>query len=159
MKKNKKLFLLLTLTPFLGYLSSCSQSDTIIFANYQSYMNPDVMDKASAITNNNISFVSFEGDDEVQRKFANYYDVAIPSSCQAIKLLSQHLLDKINYPMFGIAGIDNGNDLKNLLNASTKKAVDIIDTYVDGHLHWNLIEPGATNPTILDFAIPYFLQD
>jgi spermidine/putrescine-binding protein len=93
-------FAIVGVVPTTLLLSSCSNSSCIIFANFESYMSPDVMDRAKANTNTPVQFVWCSTNEEIQSKFSRYYDVAIPSSYEVIPLMQSGQLLPIDYSKF-----------------------------------------------------------
>jgi spermidine/putrescine-binding protein len=125
--------------PMVSLLTSCSNSNDIIFANFESYMNPDVMDRVQGEAPT--QFISYGTNEELQSKFDRYYDISIPSSYEAIPLMRQGSLLPIDYSRFAsiqqlyndgiIASIpQSGNDMKTsgLLTNAVVSAINKIDT-------------------------------
>lgn len=136
-------------------LSNCSNAfnPTIQFANFESYMSQDLINNLSH--NYNIQFPYYTTNEVIETKFADYYDIAIPSCYQMLVLQQKGMLEKINWSLFGIKNINNAQQAKSLFNE------ELIDTINDWVIKWttdpkhNFKEP-INN--ILDYCIPYFAQ-
>lgn len=147
-----KISSILSIVPIV---SSCS-SDKIVFANYESYMSEDVMRDLQS--KNNIVFLPYETNEEIENKFSGYYDVAVPSTYEVIKLHKKGLLEKIDWSLFNI--VANGNKITNGIEALNSKIFsEAIVELVKG-LDKEYQASGAidSNESILDYGIPYFLQ-
>lgn len=184
MHNKKKLPLLIFFSlPTIGLpmiLSSCSSSG-IVIANFESYMSNDVVDglKHDHDIKSSLNFLYYATNEDIETKFNKYYDIAIPSSYEAISLLQKNQLARIDWTQFKdndgnrLKQIDqssgsltasliaNGKDAETLFSATAKEIIEQANQYIN-RLNlpleiWNPSENGKNS--ILDYAIPYFLQD
>lgn len=139
-------------------LSSCSNSNGIVVANFESYMSTDLMNEITK--QYDTQFLYYGTNEDIESKFQKNYDVAIPSTYEVITLLQKGLLGRIDWKLFGLKDTE-GNDIKNgtdalcLFSDSAKAVIEsVTKNYPD------LFHPDDPNdPTnLLDYAIPYFLQ-
>lgn len=171
---NKKIFPLMVLfalpaicLPFV--LTSCS-NNKIVIANFESYMSDDVIDKLKHDKDikSSLKFLYYATNEDIETKFKRYYDIAIPSSYEAISLLKNDQLAKIDWAQFSpIFQLDdsgtittnivtNGKEAETLFSATAKKMIDEENQFID---NLNLKDWIKGESSILDYAIPYFLQD
>jgi spermidine/putrescine-binding protein len=129
-------FAIVGVFPTTLLLSSCSNNSGIIFANFESYMCPDVMDRVKTNTNTPVQFVWCSTNEEIHSKFSHYYDVAIPSSYEVIPLMQSGELLPIDYSKFpSIQKLGtlptpcHGSDMlsSGLLSNTVKAAIQTID--------------------------------
>lgn len=107
---------------------------------------------------NNIAFLPYETNEEIENKFSGYYDVAVPSTYEVMKLKKQNELEKIDWSLFEITSegkkITNGQQAleSKIFSKTVKKLISGLDDKYkqDGSLN--------ENESILDYGIPYFLQ-
>ncbi len=135
--------------------NSCT-SNKIVFANYESYMSEDVMHNLQS--KYNIAFLPYETNEEIENKFSGYYDVAVPSTYEVIKLKKQNQLEKINWDLFNL--IVDGKKIKSGKEALQSGVFsEAVCTLIDG-LDEEYIKNGSldNDESILDYGIPYFLQ-
>ncbi|GMO13222.1 MAG: hypothetical protein Ta2E_02100 [Mycoplasmoidaceae bacterium] len=92
-------------TPLLA-LTACSKSDKVVFANYESYFSNDLTRKYQ----DKISFLYFSNDGDIRNKFRNSYDIAIPSSSESLRYMSDNWLAKIDWTAFGKIAKENYPD-------------------------------------------------
>jgi spermidine/putrescine-binding protein len=100
--RNKKISPLLVLlgSPIICLpmvLTSCG-GNTINVANFESYMSDDVIDslKHDHDITSSLKFLYYATNEDIETKFKKYYDIAIPSSYEAISLLQKNRLAKID---------------------------------------------------------------
>jgi spermidine/putrescine-binding protein len=74
-------------------ITSCSQSG-IIFANFESYMSDKLIDKLHEQAP--IRFVNYSTNEDISAKFANSYDIAVPSTYMVLELIKQGLCGKLD---------------------------------------------------------------
>lgn len=142
------------MTFFVPLLTSCSNNGSITVANFESYMSPQLMNKIRSQIGSSLSYVYYGTNEDIEMKFDRYYDVAIPSTYEVINLLNGDELLKIDWPKFAIPGVNNADDAYALLFSDTTKAyLDNVNSYVENTF------PQWSNFNILNYAIPYFLQD
>lgn len=127
-------------------LSSCSNNNQIIWANFESYMSPYVMDEAQA--NHNVKFQVYSNNEDILNKFENYYDLATPSTYTVIELYERDLLAEIDWNKLTNGIYKTADEALNLFSDSVQKAVTSYDIDGDGK-----------NDNLLKYGIPYFLQD
>lgn len=154
MKKIFKLSsILFVATPLVGS-TACSNNE-LIFANFESYMSPDLIESARGQFG--AKFINYSTNEEIMSKFTNYYDVAVPSSYEMMNMLEKNILQKIQWEKFELhknptESIKNGTDALELLTDTVQNL--IINQSTD-LIHKGLLKPGEN---ILDYGIPYFLQ-
>jgi len=66
-------------------LTSCANNNMIVLANFESYMNSDLIDKYGG----KVNFLYYQTNEEIESKFKGYYDLAIPSTYEVITLLEK----------------------------------------------------------------------
>lgn len=132
-------------------LTSCSSDNKIVLANFESYMSSDLIDKYD----NDVTFLYYQTNEEIQSKYHRYYDLAIPSTYEVISLIENKWVQKIDWSWFNLH--DNNDNLitngEKALNLFTKPIQDIITSTTT--VYANLFNPGEN---LLDYCIPYFLQ-
>ena len=94
--------------------TSCG-SERIVFANSESYMSDEVMQNLR-IKHPNISFLPYETNEEIENKFAKYYDFAVPSTYELLNLKRNDQLAKIDWTKFNIKKED-GSIIRNGIDA------------------------------------------
>jgi spermidine/putrescine-binding protein len=72
------------ITPLL--LTGCGSSG-IVFADYESYISPDLIDRLHSEYGTNMMYYSTNED--IQAKFKNSYDIAIPSTYTILEMIPQ----------------------------------------------------------------------
>lgn len=138
-------------------LTSCSNANSIIFANFESYMSTDLM--KSMTKKYNARFLYYATNEEIEIKFTKNYDLAVPSTYELISLLQKNELMRIEWNKFNLSYKDisgsshlitNGTEALNLFTDNIQKIIKVESN------KYNDILPENTN--LLDFGIPYFLQ-
>jgi spermidine/putrescine-binding protein len=74
-------------------LASCS-SNGIVLANFESYMAPDLMDRLHS--EHSINFINYSTNEDILAKFANSYDIAVPSTYSVLELIKDGLCGEID---------------------------------------------------------------
>lgn len=138
-------------------LTSCSSSNNFYLANFESYMSQDLMETIKSDFNN-VQYKFYGTNENLERSFDRNYDVAVPSTYLVAKMVEEGKLEKIDWESFGLTYTDeqqnehavtDGNSAKNLFVPDVAKIVDdIYDIKVDGK-----------KVSLLDYGVPYFLQD
>lgn len=171
--------LILLVSPIIcvpTFLSSCSNSG-IVIANFESYMSDEVMDglKQDEDINSPLKFLYYATNEDIETKFKRYYDIAVPTTYEVISLLMKNQLERIDWTKFNLNQIDgndeitespitNGEEAESLFTPTAKVILGLSTTYMNTESNW----PGGVFPewfssssyhNILDYAIPYFLQD
>jgi spermidine/putrescine-binding protein len=82
-------------------LTSCGETG-IVLANYEGYMSPDLIDRLRSVNGSSVSYVSYSTNEDIQAKFKNSYDVAIPSTYMVLELIEEGQLAKLDYSKFNI---------------------------------------------------------
>ena len=130
-------------------LTSCSGDNKIVLANFESYMSSDLIDKYD----NDVTFLYYQTNEEIQSKYHRYYDLAIPSTYEVISLMENKWVQKIDWSIFDLHDHD-GNPITNsteALSLFTEPIQDIIKRITT--VYANLFNPGEN---LLDYCIPYF---
>ncbi|MBQ0045381.1 MAG: hypothetical protein KBS35_00625 [Mycoplasma sp.] len=132
--------------PFmLTSISSCAPSKKIQFANFESYMNNDLMSHLEDTYD--VQFQWFTVTEMIETKFRDTYDVAIPCGYELVKLYKKGWLQKIDWNRL-IPGLTNPLDLYaepaqiaiNQMNDSFRQIL------------------GENDFNVLDYGVPYFDQ-
>lgn len=159
MRRNKLTKLLLSLAPLASlatvFLPSCSYGN-IVVANFESYMSQDLMDQLK--DDYQCQFLYYDTNETIETKFEKNYDIAIPSSYEAMILKKKGQLQQIDWSKFEMkdpttgAEITNAKQAKGLFTDTINDVLDAQDKYYqeEGYLD--------SNETVLDYCIPYFLQ-
>ena len=155
MQIKKFLPILLIISPSCYLNTGCMNENEIIFANFESYMSINLIRQYQ----NEAQFIYYGTNEEIQTKFKQNYDVAIPTTYEAIDLLSQNLLEKIDWSLFNLTNenselITNGHEaevlftdeINNIMNSMTEYCKEKMPEYF------------SNNETLYDYCIPYFLQ-
>ena len=151
---KKRLFKLLTFSSVAvgcaPLFSGCVNSDWVVLANFESYMSTDIIQKYGK----DVSFLYYQTNEDVETKYHSYYDVAIPSTYEAITLIKKNWVQKIDWKIFDLHYdgklITNGVEALNLF---TDNIIDIINAETE--MYRDLFPNGQN---LLDYCIPYFLQ-
>ncbi|MGL5640296.1 MAG: hypothetical protein ACRDCD_01370 [Mycoplasmoidaceae bacterium] len=138
----------------LPLLSACSSnSNKLYFGNFQSYMSTDVMDTIS--NEYNTEFKSYINNEALLREFQKNYDIAIPSSYAVIELIERGELLPIEWSKFNIPSpIDQNKIIKN-----ADEALDLFIPEIHQILTGYDFDKDEENDNLLEYAVPYFLQD
>ena len=158
-KIKKSLFTLLALSPFASmFLPGCSNSE-IIVANFESYMSDELMVQ----TRNEFGcrFLYYDTNETIETKFEKNYDIAIPSSYEAMILKKKGLLEKIDWEQFEmkaeakagkVINVKTSEDAMFLFSDTTQNVLTAQDELYRGLGYLD------NNEKVLDYCIPYFLQ-
>jgi spermidine/putrescine-binding protein len=94
MRKNILSPLLILSTPICSILSltSCLDGGMIILANFESYMDSDLIDKY----NGQVNFLNYQTNKKIESKYKGYYDLAIPPAYEVITLMEKQCVQKID---------------------------------------------------------------
>ena len=95
-KRFLQLPMVMLMSSNLLLLSNCNSAfnSTIQFANFESYMSQDLINDLSH--KYNVQFPYYTTNEVIETKFANYYDIAIPSCYQMLVLQQKDMLEKID---------------------------------------------------------------
>ncbi len=127
-------------------VSLTSSVGNFVLGNYTSYMSPDVMDVLRK--QYGLSFDYYESSDAIAYNLRkNNMDIVVSTSYETISLIKDDLLHKINWSNFNL-NITNSNDALNYFTPVVQKILTNYDFDNDGN-----------NDNLLDYAVPYFLQD
>ena len=90
-KFYKKSYLLFTITPTIlmpfGATSCSRTSNKVVVANWESYMSNSLINRI--IHENNVQYLNFATNEEIETKFKNYYDIAVPSLYEMFTLIQK----------------------------------------------------------------------
>lgn len=163
-KVNKIGKVLLTCTSLsailpISVLSSCSNGMTIQLANYESYMDADLI--ANLESRYDIQFPYYTVAEMIESKFERYYDIAFPCGYEMLSLLRRGWLEKIDWQKFQLSGITDATKAKDLfvpsiIDAMNNQFTDYIKSPVGQDLTKYLDPDGTFN--VLNYGIPYFAQ-
>lgn len=153
---NKKLSLIISsvalcATPFaFAPLTSCSATNTIQLANFESYMDSELMEHLR--TSYDVQFQWFTVTEMIETKFRNTYDIAIPCGYELVKLYQKGWLQPIDWLAFEIPGvIDAETALTTLYAEPAQEAITQMNTSFQTYLD-------DTNFNVLNYGVPYFAQ-
>lgn len=126
-----------------GYKSFYSNKNKLIFANYQSYMNPDLVE--SSKEEFDMKFEYFENDKQVPSYFKNgIYDAGIVSNSTLDELIKKDLVKPINWTKLDLKKADKSSvttkdEAKELFTENVKTVLN-------------------KNQKYIEYAVPYFLS-
>lgn len=130
-------------TPFtFTSLTSCSASHAIQFANFESYMDSDLMDHLQE--QYDTQFQWYTVTEMIETKFHRTYDIAAPSGYELSVLQKKGWLQEIDWEKFGIEGVKTVDDAKQLFAEPIQEAIDRMSSEL------------GVNP--LKYGVPYFAQ-
>jgi spermidine/putrescine-binding protein len=105
------------------FLSTSCSIGKITFANFESYMDSDLIKRYSS----QASFVYYSTNEDIELKFKKSYDIAVPTCYEVLNLLRKDELERIDWPKFnlnynqGEEIIQNGDEVEeNLLTLPTE---------------------------------------
>lgn len=181
MKKQIKLLFPLLALAFVP-LTSCSKhlanipTGNIVFANYESYMSHDIMKEYS----NDVTWLYYSSDDDIMNKFANNYDIAVPTVATILTLMRDGLINEVDWAMFELKDangdlIDTGkkvlenliarnDDIANEQGSQLDYAIQAFDQWLISDQGRKFLPKAYTKThsddqiTILDWCVPYFFQ-
>ena len=151
--KNRSLIIIITcflfmLVPFsLLIYSLVGNKRDFILANYQSYINPEVQDTLKK--EYGVSFDYFESAENAKSLInKNIADIVNTTSYELVNWARQGIIAKLNWSDFNISGIDSAQDALTLFIDPVKNILQSYDIDGDG-----------SKDNLLEYGIPYFLQD
>lgn len=133
-------------TPFA--LTSCSQSNAIQFANFESYMDSKLMTHLE--DKYGVQFQWYTVTEMIETKFKRVYDVAAPSGYELVKLYKKGWLEKLDWSKFNV-GVETSEDAINLFADDIRTEIRIMDSKFQEYL-------GEDDFHVLDYGVPYFAQ-
>ena len=157
-KLKKSLLSLIPLTPLACmFLPGCSNSN-IVVANFESYMSQDLMDELR--DEYKCQFLYYDTNETIETKFERNYDIAIPSSYEAMILKKKGQLEKIDWKQFDMVAkigdldvpVENSTQAAYLFSDATQNVLAAQDEL---YRDMKYLDEGEH---ILDYCIPYFLQ-
>ncbi len=139
--------------PLSVLLTSCSYNNEIIIANFESYMDTDLMSTLSK--KYRASFLYYGTNEDIESKFEKNYDVAIPTTYEVLTLMKKGWISKIDWSKFNLTDSDGNliTDGADALCLFTPTVQAIIEAVTNAYPE--LFDSGEN---LLDYAIPYFLQ-
>ncbi len=123
-----------------------NHSNNIYFANYESYMNDDLIE--SLETENNVKYKTYGTSEQLEASFAENYDVAIPTTYSAVKMIKKNQLKPLDWSLFKIPGVSNATDALSLFIQPVQDILQSYDFTGDG-----------VNDNLLEYGVPYFAQE
>lgn len=126
-------------TPFA--LTSCGNSHSIQFANFESYMDPGLMRYIQ--DQYDVQYQWFTVTEMIETKFHRTYDIAVPSGYELSKLQKKGWLEKIDWSKL-IPDTNSSNDVIDLFAPPIQKTIKAMN------------ERFGIN--VLDYGVPYFAQ-
>lgn len=154
--------IILIVFPFTFRLLGCSKTRSIQIANFESYMDQNLIDDLQK--KYGINFVYYSTNEVIESKFEKYYDVAIPSTYEIINLWSKNLIAKIEWQKFNLKNkkgkkIITSHDALSLFNEEEIKAInDWVKPFTEAMIKKGKIKQNKPITNILDWCIPYFFQ-
>lgn len=138
-------------------LTSCSSTNNFYLANFESYMSPDLMDSIKSEFNN-VQYKFYGTNENLERSFDRNYDVAVPSTYLVAKMIEQGKLKQINWSSFGLTYKDEEGNYKNVTNGKEAENLFVSDvTKITNDIYD--IKINGKKVSLLDYGVPYFLQD
>lgn len=140
--------------PFMS-LTSCGSSNAIQLANFESYMDDDLMDHLS--DKYGVQYQWFTVAEMIETKFEKVYDIAIPCGYEVVTLYKRGWLEKIDWSKFGLKDpttgdlIDTREKVMNLIAEPVRIAIEKMDAGFQQYL-------GDDQFHIMDYGVPYFAQ-
>lgn len=132
--------------PFMATtITSCSSSHKIQFANFESYMDNDLIGHLQ--DSYDVQFQWFTVAEMIETKFKDTYDVAVPCGYELTKLYKKGWLQEIDWQE--LIGMD---DPMSLYSEVGKKAIQQMN---DAFINYCGL-PADFN--LLDYGVPYFAQ-
>ncbi|MGL4947911.1 MAG: hypothetical protein ACRC42_00805 [Mycoplasma sp.] len=126
-------------------VSATSSTGDFVLANYQSYMSPDVEKQFGS--EYGLSFDSFETAEDSKRLLKNNTaDITNTTTTEIPGLIKEDLIQKVDWAKFEIEGVSNAEEALDLFTPSVQEFLNTTD--VDGK-----------EINLLDYGIPYFIQD
>ncbi|MEF9984861.1 MAG: hypothetical protein RSC02_01595 [Malacoplasma sp.] len=138
------------------FLASCSSANAFYFANFESYMSPQLTTSIKA-TDPNVNFRYFPTNEDLERTFVRNYDLAVSSTYLMAKQAKDGLLQKLNWRDFNIETspnvfITSATDALKLFTLPVQTALTkVYDINGDGQF--------TDVDNLLQYGVPYFLQD
>lgn len=150
MKKALTFFRAIFISAIIGLnsfiVTSCFQSSTIVYGNYESYMSPDIAKKVAK--DHGVTFDVYGTDDNVASDFKNnIYDIGTVSAAVLVEMQKKGLLKKIDW-----------NKLKEL---KKRKSEDEVKNEEDPCNWFTDAIKKISNSyeiDILEYGVPYFVQ-
>lgn len=139
---------------FPVFLSSCSFNNQIYFANFESYISPDLMEELEGEFKN-LKFRFYDTNETLERNFTRNYDIATPSSYIVQKFIDENKIAKIEWDRFNLTYFDENTQQEKKVNNSND-ALNLFNEDIQSILKQNFIKTGVD---LLDYAVPYFAQD
>lgn len=177
-KRTSKILKIISATSFLipifsfSILSvaSCSNLNTIQFANFESYMSSNLINRLHK--KYDVQFTYFNTNEDIQKKFKKYYDIAIPSAYEMADLAQKNMLAKLDWKKFNIKNpeydpnvigshymIENATDALNLFGKSPVDGIEKENTLRYFLVNKHDLNNDGIPENILLYGIPYFAQD
>jgi len=135
-------------------------TDKIVYGNFQSYMSPKVIKKLQE--KYNVSFDYYETNGTIENRLSqNLLDVVTPTSYETISLIKNKLVKKIDWNKFGEIHFwdQNENNFKSKVFTSATEALSLFTSATQTILTSTDFNDDGINDNLLDYTIPYFLQE
>lgn len=135
-------------------VNSLSNTKNIVLGNYQSYMDPYVT--APELTKKyGVSFDYFETAEDAKRLLrGNTIDISNTTSYEMISLIQEGLIQKLDWNIFNLTHPITGDKITN-----STEAMDLFIPATHPFLTVDIDVDGNPETNLLDYGIPYFLQD
>lgn len=135
-------------------------TDKIVYGNFQSYISPKVIKKLQE--NYNVSFDYYETNGTIENHLSqNLLDVVTPTSYETISLIKNNLVKKIDWKKFGEIQFwdQNENNFQSKVFTSATEALSLFTSATQTILTSTDFDDDEINDNLLDYTIPYFLQE
>lgn len=152
-KKNiLRSLITLLITPLLSSCWLWNDTNQIIFANYQSYLSPWLSN--SLQQRYGVKFQYFNVAEEVPGQYKlNNYDLSVVSTSVMDTLISENLVQKIDWSVFKLKNPETGEEIDN-----AQKALQLYTKPVQTILQNTYQNDRGEKINLLDYGIPYFFQ-
>ena len=113
---------------------------------------------------NNVQYLNFATNEEIETKFKDYYDVAVHSSYEMFALIQKGWIEKIDWKKFNLYQINDDNQKTSNLITNGHEALCLFSNNVQQIIEqqtaaYKQVCHFKDDENILDYGIPYFLQN
>ncbi len=123
-----------------------NNSNNIYFANYQSYMDNDLIKNLES--DNHVQYKTYGTSEQLESSFSENYDIAIPTTYSAVKMIKEKQLKKLNWNLLTNCKYKTAAAALELFNEEVKTLLQSYDWDDDGK-----------NDNLLEYGVPYFAQE
>ena len=165
------------------FLSSCSTDNGFYMANYESYINDDLLNglennlysstinegsNTLKVNIDNFNFRTYSTNEDLERNFTTNYDVAIPSDYLAAKYANEGKILPLDWSKFNLYKLDKYGNRTNEKIRNAYDALTLFTPHVREELQSYDLTIAFKNDNIseqdqkaglLNYCVPYFAQD